>query len=128
MSYALTQFKDKINFSFKVLRATGIQAKSNFSCCNSCATFELCDNRKDSEKLQKKYKGFCFYHQQEASSLKRLADVSEDLSVLLNFGSFEDDKISDAEVAKSIIDVLKNQGLKVTWNGDVSQKILVANY
>lgn len=61
--------------------------------------------------------GFCFYHFQDIER----AIESELLSIA--FGDFENSAKKSVEIGKILVNILKNNGFSVHWNGDVNTRI-----
>ena len=116
--------------AFADLEAHGVLARGKFSCCGTCASAEIWEEREGSDR----WKGYIYYHQQDAENL------AESGSTYIGFGSFEaypsDEeawkKLSDEQRAAvtrkheelslalmldTVIPTLERYGVKVTWNG-----------
>lgn len=94
--------KEKISKSFAQLRKMGYFARMNFWCCSTCAWADVPEEKSDK---------VIFYHNQDNDSLK------ESGSTYLAWASPN---------PQEIIDVLKNNGLTVEWDGKSGTRILVS--
>jgi hypothetical protein len=94
--------KSRTNLSnaFAQLRKQGYVAKQNFTCCQSCGWAAIYD-----AKLA------VFYHSQDAQGLRK----GDDLYLCWSGDGQE------------IVDVLKNYGLDVEWEGTNNRRIMVKN-
>ena len=102
---------------FPTLRKNGFIARMNFSCCSTCASYELTQVAKE-----KKIDSVVFYHQQDEDHFKTNG------SVHLRYFSMLDDSLhpeAQREVGQKISEIAKGSGLKVDWNGLSSQCIQV---
>jgi hypothetical protein len=97
--------KSKTNLSdaFALLRKRGYFAAENFLCCQSCGWDALSEEQA---------RFAVFYHKQDAERLKEGGDL------FLCWGG-------DGE---EIVDILKNYGLEVNWDGSTNSRIMVKNY
>ena len=106
----------------------GYVAKQNFSCCNSCAGYDISVKvAENAGKVRKGAKqdvrGCVFYHRQATESMNTGG------TLYLSYGQLGTTKgdfgLPTAEGGKEIATVLKKHGLKVEWNGDENVKIKV---
>ena len=99
--------------AFADLEAHGVLARGKFSCCGTCASAEIWDEREGSDR----WKGYIYYHQQDAENL------AESGSTYIGFGSFEAYP-SDEEAWKKLSDEQRAAGARpvsereVTWDVD----------
>lgn len=94
-----------ISRAFKTLRQNGYFAKQNFWCCNSCAWYDVPEERADK---------VVFYHSQDYSTLKK-----EDRVYLTWSGDGN-------EIVQAFID----NGLpkhEVDWDGTEQRRIVINN-
>jgi len=106
-----------ISKAFGKLKNHNIVAKEAYTCCQNCGCVKI-------SKYSDRYDGYCFYHDQDFQCAKETGRL------WLAYGNFEtDDSENDNEISKqigeTIVKVLKSFNLKVEWNGDPSQRILV---
>jgi len=93
----------RIDDAFAVLREQGFFAKANHTCCQSCGTAVIPDDKEDA---------YVFYHMQDADYLK------EDGVCYLAWGS----KLSAGYL---ICTALREAGLEVDWDGSEQTRIAV---
>lgn len=138
----------KVQRAFDVLADRGIVARMNFTCCQTCGTAEIDDERTPLPDPGDDYPfaewGYTFFHQQDA---ERLADSPADLylsySVFKPAPGIEDDLVermragddvarqevierSDVLAGTAVADALRAEGLEVDWNGSNATRIRVA--
>lgn len=121
--------------AFDDLEAAGVLARPDFTCCGSCASAEIGDERDGS----RPWRGFVYFHQQDTESLL------ETRSTYLGYGVFlaehlpreEWDALDAAQqdatyarlvaalVSEEVVPVLERHGLRVSWDGSTGQRILV---
>ncbi len=134
--------------AFDELEADRVVARMNFTCCNTCGTTEIDDERTpDPDAAEGAYPfqewAYAFFHSQDA---ERLADTPADL--YLTYSSFrpapdidpelmararagdEDARKqvvshTDATVGRIVVDALTARGLTPVWSGDPAQRIAV---
>ena len=139
---------DRLDAAFADLAAAGVVARMNFTCCNTCGTTEIDDERTpDPDAAEGAYPfqewAYAFFHSQDA---ERLADTPADL--YLTYSSFrpapdidpelmararagdEDARKqvvshTDATVGRIVVDALTARGLTPVWSGDPAQRIAV---
>ncbi|WP_295698395.1 hypothetical protein [Lapillicoccus sp.] len=127
----------RLEAAFAALDGTGIVARMNFACCQTCGHAEIDDERVDGSR------GYVFFHQQDT---ERLAPGGTDL--FLAFGGFdfaagvdpslveraragdEDAKqaaivASEELVGAEVAGALRREGLIVEWDGTCAQRIRV---
>jgi hypothetical protein len=117
--------KLKLNEAFRQMRRAGLVARQNFSCCGSCAGYELTtDVAAMPDKKRAKVKGVCFYHRQDADRLNAGRDL------YLGYGPVESREhgqigLETAQVGRLVTSCLTQAGLTWEWDGTASQRILV---
>lgn len=111
---------DRVADALAALDATGVVARMNFTCCQTCGTAEIRDERPRDRPTS----GYVFFHQQDA---ERLAD--EPAYLFLGFGPLEPERDRFAEqtveVGHRVTDALRAQSLPVVWVGTSGQRIQV---
>lgn len=107
--------KNQLNEAFKQLRKEGIVCRMNFSCCNTCASYDLSEYLKDKPKKI----GYTFWHKQEEESFKVTG------SVWLGYSSSKDADKEVKIVAEKIVTKLKELNIPHFWDGSIHTKILV---
>jgi hypothetical protein len=114
-SYQYIQTKEIIKTKlFPQLRKKGFIARMNFSCCSTCASYELAEVARE-----KKKDDIVFYHQQDEETFKTRGKV------YLRFFSMKKDGPHDLETGKIIAECAKQVGLKVDWDETPTTCILV---
>lgn len=123
--------------AFEELNANGVVARADFSCCGTCASGEIWDERDDS----RHWKGYVYFHQQDTSRLV------EDGTTYIGYGAFppEDfdeatyDALSDdakadvytADVTRLLDDVVfpifRRHGIEPEWDRDLGTRVLLEN-
>jgi len=117
--------KVKLNVAFALMRKAGLVARQNFSCCGSCAGYELTtDIVAMPDKKRAKVKGVCFYHQQDADRLRAGRDL------YLGYGPVDSKEhgqigLETVQVGALVVKCLAEAGLAYEWDGTASQRILV---
>lgn len=119
------EFRDKLKKVFKELREKyNLIARMNFMCCQSCAAYEIRCEVDKNEKSGKK--GFVFWHRQDED------DLWSHGCMYLAFGDLEtleyvenDSEDRSVEVGHTIVEVLKDHGIKTEWDCDPGKRIKV---
>ncbi|MGW3890262.1 DUF6891 domain-containing protein [Micromonospora chokoriensis] len=126
-----------ITRAFAELNGLGVLARENFSCCGTCASAEIDDERDDS----RHWRGFLWFHQQDTESLL----ASEEGEVYLGYGVYPPTdfdeaaygRLSEAEqqagyqadlerlMDEVAFPVLRKHGMRVEWNRKHSKRIRV---
>ncbi|MGZ0148385.1 DUF6891 domain-containing protein [Kribbella sp. WER1] len=111
---------DNVAAAFAELDAAGIVARMNFTCCQTCGSTEIFDERPSDRPSV----GYVFFHSQDG---ERLAEDGAQL--FLAYGAFDapepqwNDRVT--AVGRQVTDVLRAHALPVTWNGSSQQRIQV---
>jgi hypothetical protein len=109
---------ENISKAFKKLKNHSIVAREDYTCCQNCGCARI-------SKYSDRYDGYCFYHDQDFECAKETGKL------WLAYGDFEIDDSGEndnelpKQIGKTIVKVLKSFKLKVEWNGDPSERILV---
>ena len=119
--------KQKLKDAFALLRKEGLIAKQNFSCCGSCASYEIGEQaRKRAKKFGKYPKGCVFYNRQSTQGMYETG------TVYLSYSGFETrngklrkECLSDTEIGELIVDKMSEVGLATDWNGDPAKCVMV---
>ena len=113
---------DRLRVAFARLEAQGVAALMDFSCCQGCAPGELVEVV---EQRPVRPSGYVYFHQQDTESMV------EDGSLYLAYGSTDpslDAATYDAAavaIGRRVVDVLREEGFDVRWNGTIGQRICV---
>lgn len=109
--------------AFSELRKAGFWARQSFTCCNSCAGYEVAQVvEKMSEDQRASFKGVVYYTRQGAASLR------EDGYAYLSYGPVSLEGVGEvglptAEAGKIIQSILENHSIGTVWNGDPNECI-----
>ena len=110
----------RLDNAFKQMRKSGLLARQNFSCCQTCGCYELAEKAK---KMEKKPKGYVFYHRQDGAQIRKEYERGETPSTYLAFGAYGD--FTKEQVADLVIACLTANGMTVEWKGDPGTRIKV---
>ncbi|WP_433133003.1 DUF6891 domain-containing protein [Micromonospora sp. CA-240977] len=131
------EVRGNLTRAFADLNELGVLARENFSCCGSCASAEIHDERDDS----RHWHGYLWYHQQDTESLL----ASDDGEVYLGYGAYppvDFDEVAYAELTEAdkqaryqadlerllddiVFPVLREHGMRVEWNREQSRRVRV---
>jgi hypothetical protein len=108
---AMATDKSKLTAAFKRMRTFGILARQNFMCCQTCGCAKV-DLIVDEKRAKKKEVplGYCFYHAQDADTLRLTGKV------FLAYGAIDNSGDSTA-VGHIICECLRQCGLEFQWEG-----------
>lgn len=129
-SSALTQ-------AFEELATIGVLGRENFTCCGTCGSSEIWDERDDS----RQWRGYLYYHSQDAEW------IPESRETYVGYGAFVDafrteadwDALSDDQkdeqytqivtdlMVNEVFPVLAKHGVEVDWNKDLGTRIKLSN-
>ncbi len=104
---------DRLIRAFRELDTTGIVARANFACCQSCGTAEIGGEVPDGGRMR----GYVFCHRQDVDA----AVAGQGL--YLSYGAFGDDRSQDAGIGEEVTEALRRHGLTAVWDGDVAVRI-----
>ncbi len=104
---------DKLTNAFNELTQNGIVAKENFTCCQSCGSYEIWEHAVEGDV------GYVFYHQQDTER------AVEGEGVYLSYGHIGMAKKPLSEITEQIVKTIEKHGLKVDWNGSSNTRMLV---
>jgi hypothetical protein len=104
---------DRLSDAFRALDASGIVAREEFTCCQSCGTTEIGGEVADIESCR----GYVFYHSQDAEH----AAAGDDL--WLSYGLF--DRETTPEIGEEVAAALRAEGLEVDWDGSPDKRLRV---
>lgn len=110
--------------AFAMMRKEGFIARADFSCCGSCAGYEIATAASAMADRGKFIKGCVFWTRQDE------ANGEEAGMMYISYGKVSTEKhgdigLEDAEVAKIFIEKLKAVELEYEWDGDPRTRILV---
>jgi hypothetical protein len=110
---------DRLDAAFAALEERGIVARQNFTCCQSCGHAEIGDEIEEFEEHGTPV-GYAFYHMQDT---ERAAETG---TFYIAYGSVEDSPEDAIKVGHAIVEGLREQGLTVRWNGELSERICIS--
>lgn len=103
--------------AFKLARKEGIVCRVNFSCCGSCAGYELFTYIKDKKGLI----GAAFWHQQDEQGYRDAPDGKG--SLFIGYGAKESGDVTDEQIGQKLIAAFQKVGLHPVWNGNSNTRI-----
>lgn len=133
------EVQSNLDLAFAELTERGIVARQNFSCCGSCASVEIHDERDDS----RAWLGWVWYDEQDTEALVE----SDDGTVYIGYGAYpgadfdeaayealpEEARVARYEhdvrtlMHESVLPVFARHGIEVQWDDDLSRRILLKN-
>ncbi|MFI6488288.1 DUF6891 domain-containing protein [Streptomyces sp. NPDC050564] len=105
---------ERLTRAFEALDADGITACENFTCCRTCGTAEIADERREGAR------GFVYFHSQCTKS----AAAGHGLTLL--YGGFDGSAETTAAVGRDVVAALGAAGLSTEWDGSPDNAITVA--
>ena len=129
-TWPATTDNDRLDRAFERLGAAGVVARQDFACCTSCAHAEIWDEVPDPDA----WRGYVWFHRQDT---ERAVDGD---GLYLGFGgrdersrlqrlilgrSADGARADPAAIGREIVQALADEGLAVTWNGEIDRRILV---
>jgi hypothetical protein len=116
-SWPLPTDCDRLDRAFDCLEESGILARQNYWCCQTCGSAAIHD---ELDKAGETARGYVYYHEQDTEG------AAEGGSLYLAYGAAgqatQEEMVAIAdEIAASIREV----GLGVAWNRDVNRRMLV---
>jgi hypothetical protein len=131
MEFKMSRNRDRIEAAFAELEERGIIARADFQCCVSCASSAMEAEVEKWQGLEPPF-GYVFFHEQATDG------ANEGGSLWLGHGSLKEaatdgndpvqanDLIDSQEkAAEIIVQVLRERGFVVDWDGNVDRKIAV---
>ncbi|WP_435299118.1 DUF6891 domain-containing protein [Timonella sp. A28] len=122
--------------AFNDLNNAGIIARADFTCCGTCASAEIGDERDDTQN----WRGYVYFHTQDTDS------IFESRSTYIGYGAFVDAHYTEQEwdalgkkqdkayeqttltlMREEVIPVFEKHGITVDWNGSLRTRILLDN-
>jgi hypothetical protein len=104
---------ERITRAFTALRAAGITARENFTCCRTCGIGEIAGESTDGDR------GFVFFHSQCTEG------AAAGHGLMLLYGGFDGSAATTTSVGHEVVAALTAQGLSAQWDGDPSKAITV---
>ncbi|WP_353109486.1 hypothetical protein [Gordonia sp. (in: high G+C Gram-positive bacteria)] len=128
--------KSRLTEAFAELATIGVVAREDFTCCGTCGSAEIFDERDDS----REWRGYVFYHSQDTDG------IFDSRQTYLGYGAFLpayfteeqwvafSDAQKDAEYERIVRDlmaevrtVLERHDIAVEWSGDLAVRIRLDN-
>lgn len=123
--------------AFAELAEIGILGRENFSCCGTCGSSEIWDERDDT----RQWRGYLYYHTQDTDN------IFESRETYVGYGAFLDafyaekewkkvkkkdreetyDTITRNLMVNEVFPVLEKHGIEVEWNQNLDTRILLKN-
>ena len=138
---------ERVARAFAALNDEGVVARMDFTCCNSCGTTEIDDERTalpdPGEGYRYREEQYVFFHQQDADRLvdepaqlmltysawRAARDTDPELLAAARRGDREAEtrirEETDRKVGERVAAALAAEGLTVSWNGDPAQRLAV---
>lgn len=113
--------KTEVRGVFGELRRMGFIARMNFSCCSSCASYELGD-RWDREPLKK---GVVYYHRQNEEYYNECGCLTVHYFGGRTGDSREEASDKTKQVGDIVINLLAKRGMVYRWDGSPGSTIEV---
>lgn len=130
-------YRSRTHTAFEELNANGVIARADFSCCGTCASAEIGDERDDS----RHWSGFVYFHSQDTDRL------IEDGATYIGYGAFEPagfdedayNRLSDqakqdlyfGDVVRMldeiVFPIVRRHGIEPEWNRDLGTRVLLTN-
>jgi hypothetical protein len=117
-SWPRTTDCDLLDAAFAKLEISGIVARQNFTCCQTCGFAEIGDELDQAKAAGVIVRGLTFFHQQDTER------AAEGGSIYLSYAATEDGAES-VDIAREVVSVLSAHGLKPNWDGTTAQRIEV---
>ncbi|MDR2281267.1 MAG: hypothetical protein LBE07_10490 [Gordonia sp. (in: high G+C Gram-positive bacteria)] len=128
--------KSRLTEAFDELATIGVVAREDFTCCGTCGSAEIFDERDDS----REWRGYVFYHSQDTDG------IFDNRQTYLGYGAFLpayfaeeqwvalSDTQKDAEYERIVRElmsevraVLERHDIVVEWSGDLAVRIRLDN-
>lgn len=109
---------DKLDDAFAELDRSGIVARQNFTCCQTCGHTEIEDEIMDAQEYRR-IRGYVFFHQQDSES------AAETDCLHLAYGTPDHDEDGSVVIGHEIVTTLRKHKLAVEWNGTIQKRIKI---
>ncbi|WP_205762190.1 DUF6891 domain-containing protein [Longimicrobium terrae] len=114
-----TTDNDRLEAAFAELEDGGIVCRENFACCNNCGSAEIWAEVEAVNDIIPHVRGYVFYHMQDTES------AVEGGGIYLSYGAVADTEDAPLAVARDVVSTLRDHGLRVEWNGEITRRIMV---
>lgn len=117
----MTGITKRLSVAFRLMRERHLIARQNFTCCQTCGSYEIVEDAMKRIAAGRRVDGYAFFHHQDAQSLR----ASEDFHIA--YGSVQDNCADSAveNVGKIVVDCLTLAGISTEWSGSPHQRIRV---
>jgi hypothetical protein len=100
---------DYLDRAFAALERSGVVARQNFTCCQTCGHAEIGDEIAEAQE-KADVVGYTFYHMQDTER------AAQGGGLYLSYGALEQTEAALQKVGRSIIEALRKEGLKPEWD------------
>jgi hypothetical protein len=111
---------DRFDAAFADLERAGIVCRHDFACCGTCAAAEIWGEIEAERARGREVIGCAHYHHQDTER------AIEGYGLYLSYCSVLRGDRPSVDIGRKIARAMRSHGLKVTWNGSVSNGIHVA--
>ncbi len=111
---------DRLDRAFAALERSGIVARQNFTCCQTCGHAEIGDEIAEASK-KADVVGYAFYHMQDTEN------AAEGNGLYIAYGALEQTEAARQKIGWIIVEALRMERLEVDWDGDTNKRIAVNN-
>jgi len=112
---------DRLDRAFAALERSGIVARHNFTCCQTCGHAEIFDEIAGVQNPSGVW-GYTFYHMQDTEH------AAEGYGLCFAYGAREEGEAALQKVGHAVAEALRREGLKVAWDGSVKKRIEVKEF
>ena len=112
--------RSAVSNAFAALRKKGFIARVNFSCCMSCATYELTDMAR----ARKKYRAV-YWHRQDDAHFREGFPLHIRYFYLSPEDDDNDTSAEERTVGEQVAAALRNQNLRIDWDGNPNRTIQI---
>lgn len=106
---------DRLEAAFAALDASGVVARGDFTCCQTCGNSEIGGEVPAGASAE----GYVYFHGQDTEH------AAEGGALLLAYGSFAGGDEEAGAVGRRVAEELRARDLRVVWDGSVRQRIAV---
>lgn len=104
---------ERLRRAFEALAARGVTARENFTCCRTCGTAEIAEERAEGDH------GFVYFHSQCTES------AAAGQRLMLLYGGFDGSADTTTAVGHEVVAALAEAGLSTEWDGSPGKAINV---
>lgn len=111
---------DKLDEAFAELDRSGIVARQNFTCCQTCGHTEI-GYEIGKATVHRTVRGYVFFHAQDTESV-----VGRDV-LYLAYGTPDGNEDDSVQIGHEVVATLRRHGLSVEWDGTIQKRICIKN-